>query len=57
MYFNFNYTVMVAETCNKSLINSSVRDKMHHVISYEESRDIPIKLILGHKRRSNHTFL
>ena len=41
----------------KSLIDSSMRDKMRHVISYEESRDFPIKLILKHERRPIHTFL
>ena len=41
----------------KCSIGSSVRDKMRHVISYERSRDFPIKSILKHKRRSIHTFL
>ena len=30
---------------------------MRHVISYEESRDFPIKSILKHERRPIHTFL
>ena len=41
----------------QSSIDSSVGDTMRHVISYEESRDFPIKSILKHKRRSIHTFL
>ena len=40
-----------------SSIDNSVGDRMRHVISYEESRDFPIKSILKHKRRSIHTFL
>ena len=41
----------------ENLVDSSARGKMRHVISYEESRDFPIKSILKHKRRSIHTFL
>jgi len=39
------------------LIDSGVGDKMRHVISYEETRDFPIKSILMHKGGSIHNFL
>ena len=41
----------------ESLIDSGVGYKMRHMISYEESRDFPIKSILMHKRGSIHNFL